>query len=241
MSTTKRFVSGFLFASMAIASAAHAEMVPWGGAFALQGTGGFINPGTLVYFNPQPEPPAFLQLLDPDDPTTPEITINADAGAVFTLAFAFYSGVTGQPFLYDIGGPPPNAQGDFQFIAFSDAGDLIVELNIMSSTGGVPDGSWVGFNPQPEPPAINMFGGDGQAQGFQFGMTSLSDVVLTFRVLEDANGEYIPFSQVTNPIPIPPALALLPAALGILGVTQARRTAFGDRATRTETGSERRG
>ena len=108
-------------------------------------------------------------------------------------------------------------------------GDLRLELNIMSSSGGAPDGSWVGFNPQPEPPAIGGFGGPGQGQAFDFGMTSLSDVVLEFRVLEEANDEYISFTQVTNPVPIPPALTLLPAALGLLRLMQARRPQNGRR------------
>jgi hypothetical protein len=211
----KQAYSAALFAGTLLThSVVHADVVNWGDAYALAGDGGFIHPSMLVGFNPQPEPPIYLSSLNLDDPTTARITINADPGAQFTLYFGMYSGIEPTPFVFDAGGDP-DASGDFSFQAFSDAGDLLVEMNIMSSSGGVPTpGTWVGFNPQPEPPVAF---GAGQGLGFMFDMTSLSDVVLEFRVMKYDDGEYIAFTEVANPVPVPAAIVLLPAGLAMLG------------------------
>ncbi len=202
---------------LAIAPISSADMVNWGDAFALQGSGVNLNPGVLVGFNPQPEPPGALSFLNLPDPTTAVITINADPGAQFTLYFGAYSGVDPSPFQFDAGGDP-DALGDFSFMALSNAGDLNFEITLLSSSGGVPTpGTWQGFNPQPEPPVAALFGGAGQGQGFMFEMTSLSEVTLTLRVYEFDSGEYLSFEQVANPVPVPGALLLLPGALGVPG------------------------
>ena len=191
---------------------APAMAVDWGGGLAFHGAGSLTNPGLIVGFNPQPEPPAGFTELDLSDPTTIRIAIGADPGAHFLLYLGFYSGEEGSPYAFDAGGDP-NESGEFGFMAFSAAGELGAELQLVSSSGGVPaPGTWQGFNPQPEPPAFGLLG-DGQALGFEFDMTSLSDVTLTIRLLEQANGEYINFTQVANPVPLPAGLFLMPTAL----------------------------
>lgn len=198
---------------------ASAADVNWGSGLAFQGAGSLLNPGLIVGFNPQPEPPAAFTRLNLDDPTAPQIIINADPGAHFNLFLGFYSGAAAAPFIFDAGGDP-NESGEFSFMAFSAAGDIGVELTVQSSSAGVPaPGSWQGFNPQPEPPAFGLLGA-GQALGFEFDMTSLSDVTLTLRVFEETVGEYVSFSQVANPVPLPAAIWVFASALGLLAATR---------------------
>ncbi len=105
----------------------------------------------------------------------------------------------------------------------NDAAGLKVAFDITSSSGGVPQpGSWVGFNPQPEPPALAALGG-GTAFGFMFDMTSLSSVTLALRVIEVSSGDPIRFEQIANPIPLPPTVLLLSGAVAVL-LRRARRT-----------------
>jgi len=191
--------------------------VPWHQAFALAGSGGVINPGVLVGFNPQPEPPARITELsflsrDPimilRDQTNPErglqlfdLFLGLGAPHV-TMSFTMPQVVPSAAGLSTVHTRASSAGGDVVFDVFFD---------IWSSSGGLLEpGTLVGFNPQPEPPGALT----GRI-GMSFGIDSLSDAMVRLRMF-DGQGNPIRFDAV----PEPAGLALL--GLSLLIVAQRR-------------------
>jgi len=138
--------------------------------FALASHGGPLNPGIIVGFNPQPDPPGdrgtFMDLSDAFAPTL----FNSNHGG---YRFQFYHTLgDGSVRPLDL----PNADG---FTGFREVfGAHVVEVTFQFGGGRIDPASWVGFNPQPDPP------GDGVAQDFSFIPTTN---VPSFRAF-DANG-----------------------------------------------------
>lgn len=155
---------------------ASAQTVDWSTAFRFRTTGGFENPATLVAFNPQPEPPAYLipPEIDLGEPTQLRITIPdiAVSGGGAQIIFA-----VPEEFTILAEGEPSGDSFAFQTLG---QGVQDVQFNMFTDSGGTPaPGSWVAFNPQPEPPAgwIGM--------GFNFQFTSNSPATLLIQILDD--------------------------------------------------------
>ena len=165
-------VAALLFASCS----ARANEVDWSNAFRFSTSGGFENPALLVAFNPQPEPPAIthapeIDLLEPTQlkMTLPDLS-NSEGGA--RILFAVPEG-----FEIKAGGLPTN-----QFV-FQTIGQGVQDVRIDFSTDSgafVSPGSWVAFNPQPEPPA------GWAAIGFDFELPLLLPATITIQIMDDS-------------------------------------------------------
>ena len=115
--------------------------------FALQTNGGPINPGVLVGFNPQPDPPATPEaFLDLANPLRPSIAQAGDS-SVFKFELSFTDLDAGL-LLPAVQSPNTDGETGFQFV-LGDGSVFVADLTF-SGPGGV--SSWVSFNPQPDPP-----------------------------------------------------------------------------------------
>lgn len=198
-----------------------ARPVPWHHAFGLAGSGGVVNPGVLVGFNPQPEPPARITELSFLFPPDPILLLRDQANPEGGLLLFDLFLALGAPHVVMSFTPPEMAHpfepgvSTVHTRAASGGGDVVFDVffDIWSSSGGlVEPGSLVGFNPQPEPPGA--FSG---RIGMSFGIDSLSDAMVRLRIV-DGQGNPIRLAAV----PEPAALGLL--AAGLLALHgQARR------------------
>lgn len=140
----------------------------------------YVPPAVLVGFNPQPEPPARLVIAgDLGHPPDPGVTFSGLEGDRTELLLGIGGGhqrlasmvlvgescgVEGNTRLYPIFRDaviPESCRGSFTIRArFTDRTVLNLAVNIRASRGDLllPPGRLVGFNPQPEPPAIPAFG-----------------------------------------------------------------------------------
>jgi hypothetical protein len=113
--------------------------------FALMSYGdGSVHPGIKVGFNPQPEPPGFGDtVLLLDDPRHPQLIAPIDTAysLVFSLT-GFGDGIIHPP-------PTPDSDGDTGFQQLFREANVTVRFQV---SGLVDPGSWVSFNPQPDPP-----------------------------------------------------------------------------------------
>ena len=195
-----------ILAVSATAAAQPAVPVDWGRTFVFSSQGGFVNPLFRVGFNPQPEPPGDLPILDLSDLTQPIITVPEAGFSSGDMRMLF--GIS-SPYTFNASGGPVGSM--YSFLAEPPGGsllpDLTIELDMNTGGGGVPvPGSWAFFNPQPEPPLPDA-SPDGLGIDFTFDITSPG--TLTFRVLE--NGiDPLTFTV----IPEPSAMVLGLLALG---------------------------
>src|SRR5271165_6172407 len=117
--------------------------------------GGLLNPGVLVGFNPQPDPPGTpLPYLDLSIRTDPRITSECDGSVdvVCDGSFRFELALTGLSAYDGLLLPAvqqPNADG-LTTLEFTADGSVFVMTMVFSGPGGVK--SWESFNPQPDPP-----------------------------------------------------------------------------------------
>ncbi len=139
----------------------------------------YVPPAVLVGFNPQPEPPAPAVIAGDLSTRNPGIVITGIEGADVELLLGIGGGhqrlaamfLVGEscgisrnirlyPLFQDIR-IPTACNGIFRIMAqFTDRTILNLDVKIRLSSGDifVPPGSLVGFNPQPEPPAIPSLG-----------------------------------------------------------------------------------
>ena len=125
--------------------------------FALKTQGGPINPGVLVGFNPQPDPPGDVgfALIDLSDPFHPAVHAPMIEGSGYRFQFFHTLGDRSVALL-----DAPNDRGFTGFRDFFEG--HVIDVIFDFGSGKVDPLSWVGFNPQPDPP------GKGFAQDFKF-------------------------------------------------------------------------
>jgi hypothetical protein len=179
--------------------------------FALSTHGGPINPGVIVGFNPQPDPPAIptaLSLADPSHPVfvSPGPCTVDKCGYEIEMSFlGFGNAMLGLP------PTPENGSTSFNFTF----GDHIIVVDM--SLAGPPGSSlvdWVAFNPQPDPPATWF--------ASKFNFQGPGDPLMTFEMFVDG----APL-RLTLGVPEPASWALM--LIGFVGVafTAFRRTGTG--------------
>jgi PEP-CTERM motif len=178
--------------------------------FELVSSGGPINPGVIVGFNPQPDPPgdgddgALIGLLRPADPEL----ISPSLGGAFTFTLA----------LQDLGDgsviPLPSAPNSDGFTSLRDEIDgHTISITLQFGPDQVNPDTWGGFNPQPIPP------GDVLDGSFQF--ASNVDPFMSFQI--DVDGSPLSFSLAPG-VPEPQAWALMLLGFGGAGaVLRSRR------------------
>jgi hypothetical protein len=178
--------------------------------FSLESHGGPINPGVLVGFNPQPDPPgdgdngALIALLNPSDPEL----FNPSTGGAFTFTLALEGLGDGSVI------PLPDAPGDGHHTSYRGVIDgHSVDIMLDFGPGSVLPGSWASFNPQPEPP--------GDVMGGAFNFAPGVDPIMTFAISIDGD----PLSFTVAPgVPEPQAWALMLLGFGGAGAAlRARR------------------
>lgn len=155
-----------------------------------------VNPGVIVGFNPQPDPPGFGDRVDLANPMDPSITFSVGGPTTTTILFGMHGAGPSDPY-----SPSPgvfSSDEDLQTASyvFDETGDgsvFQVTFNISGFTG-----AWSSFNPQPDPP------GD-------FGFSFTGDPMLTVQVdYVEPSGGLAPLSFV--PEPAGPGLLLIGAA-----------------------------
>ena len=151
--------------------------VTWSDAFTLETQGGSENPLVLYGFNPQPDPPGQDPFLDLSDATQAKLQITGTSAPSFEVWLAV-GGVQPQPFTID-----PTGQlntGQFEF-GFENGASFVATLSVEASSGDLVPGSWVWFNPQPDPP-----GTPDDWIGFSFDVTggSPQDVTVVLEISE---------------------------------------------------------
>ena len=122
--------------------------------FEFRTSGGITNPGVLVGFNPQPDPPGFpATTADLRDPTSP-VFDQTSGGAAYLVTVSLL--LPGTPGLLLPAVSPPDRDGRVQVTcdgSVTKACDgSVFQISLAFPAGGVT--SWSSFNPQPDPPGI---------------------------------------------------------------------------------------
>ncbi len=177
--------------------------------FALTSHGGVINPGILVGFNPQPDPPGDVgrPTIDLRDPFAPVITHPAESqGWQFLLAL---TGVAGDGSVI----PLPTFSREGALSTRAVLGDHVFLIGLLFGPGIVNRGSLVGFNPQPDPPGDVLAG--------QFNFQGAADPFMAFTISED--GTPLSFNYAAGGVPEPAEWALMLSGFGLIGAVLRRR------------------
>jgi hypothetical protein len=181
--------------------------------------------GVLVGFNPQPDPPGTPPTLLSLDRTTNPLFgyLSNQPGSELILSFTGSLFPPGPCKVVTTGGippgpcvPPPTDGADTSFSFMTTDGRTVVVSLTIGGPGGVDPGSWVAFNPQPDPP------GDVFGIGFEFNgninlPTGALDPDLGLSITVDGNP--VTFAAA----PEPASLSILGAGLCALAVWRRRR------------------
>jgi hypothetical protein len=196
-------------------------------------SGDIQNPGVLVGFNPQPDPPALPLSLDLGNNLLPAVQTPTNGERAFHFLFALGNlpdpGLRWSFVLASSPGP-----GQFAFDALlGGSSTLHVVARASHSDGGRLDpGSLVGFNPQPDPPGFTAIGFDLvfapplALNSFAIVGDIAPTATIEFQVT-DANGAAYGFTAV----PLPNPLGV--SGLAMLGLALCRRRS---RLAQTRTG-----
>jgi hypothetical protein len=203
-----RIVAGLLSIMASTAAQASLRLIPvydLGKVYQFDTLGGTINPGLIVGFNPQPDPPGEPTLNIGDH----NIKISQPVGGLFSFVIAF----TGLPGLLLPAVDQPNADGKTNF-TFEYGGNHFNVGLTFAGPGPAGDWTWGAFNPQPDPPGVF------DAYAIQF--AGLNDPFVTVTLQE--NGGYL--NLVAAPEPSTWAMMLIGfSALGLAGRRAARKRA----------------
>lgn len=156
--------------------------------FALRTSGGPVNPGVIVGFNPQPEPPGVpAPFLDLANKLNPSITQTCDGSVIpacdgsvfkFEMSFLGLPGVDAGLLLPAVQKPKSDGVTGFRFV-LGDGSVLIADLGF----SGAPL-SWVALNPQPLPPGAFI--------AYQIGFATDASVGFSVSI----NGDQLSFAPV---------------------------------------------
>jgi hypothetical protein len=164
-------------------------------------SGGPLNPGVLVGFNPQPDPPGdYAGTLDLANAAHPGFLLPAVQGN-YSLLLGFM--LPGNPFTLHTAAPNPDGVAQWD-ATLGDGSVFQVDMMI----GGF-EGDWAAFNPQPDPPGI-------PAGGFAE-FTFTGDTSLSLSITEVApGGDHFALNFALVPESSSIALLLLPV-LALIG------------------------
>jgi hypothetical protein len=180
--------------------------------FALNTHGASVSPTIFVNFSALADPAAELgaealnsykpAFLDITDGTSPTFYNEGGAGFVFQFYHSFGDGSV-RPL--DV----PNSDG---FTSFRHVeGDHVIDILFHFGGGVVDPGSWVGFNPQPDPP------GDGISQAFSFRSADAAPTGAAFGPLDRGRTDaFVTFSMTIDGAPITFSAAPEPSSWAIM-------------------------
>jgi len=115
--------------------------------FATSGPGP-VNPGVILGFNPQPDPPGFVDRVNLEHPMDPRIAFGGYAG-ITTILFNMHGASMSDP--YSMGaGTFTDLGGRLVTYMFDEMGDGATYQVTFDISGY--DGGWTSFNPRPDPP-----------------------------------------------------------------------------------------
>ncbi len=162
----------------------------------------------VAFYPPDPITPSDLNLSDPSDVALTYSSSNPASHILFAISGG------GQQLFVNAPGAPVKNLFEFDILDVAGALQYSIKLDILTSSNGLPvPGSWVAFNPQPEPPALPV---GSAAIGFDFNFSSLSAATMRMQVF-DPTGAALSFSAV----PLPATAWLFASGLlGILGMAR---------------------
>jgi hypothetical protein len=190
--------------------------------FRLTSHGGPANPGILVGFNPQPEPPGdFVPTadgsvrpqtwMDLTDPTRP-VLFNFAPTDAFSLHFRITGHGDGT-----IEPPEPERTGHIEFFHTLDGHRFDITFDL--GPGGIDPASWVAFNPQPDPPGIGFGVNFNFAGGGAGGLAPQSVDGHAFAFSIKLDGQDLSFAAA----PEPASWAMMITGFGMGGAVLRRR------------------
>jgi hypothetical protein len=167
----------------------------------------YVPPAVLVGFNPQPEPPARLLIAGDLSSPKPRVIFSGIENGTVEILIGIGGGQQRLGSMFLVGDScgqrgrfpiypvvrefrlPESCRGSFRIMARFTDGDvyyLTIGLNTSEGDIVIPPGGLVGFNPQPEPPAIPAF-------GLRVSMAETGSETLSVDLsLADATGKEVP-------------------------------------------------
>lgn len=191
-------------------------------------TSGVQNPGVLVGFNPQPDPPGLPVALLLGDNLLPAVQTPTGGERAFHFLFALGNLPGTNTHWSFVPAAAPNLN-QFAFDALLDGNVALHVVATPSRSDGLlfDPGSLVGFNPQPDPPGFTAIGFDllfvppVTVNGF----AALADLAPTATIqfqVTDASGAVYSFT----PVPLPASLGLTGLAMMMLARVRRREAPF---------------